>query len=159
MLGHGAPLALLLFFLFPRIEGPLWGMPGDAAGALRPVRDSMAPGTWRTWRSRRAGLPGPFFGRAPPQEQLYWRGPVLGDYDGRTWTRRAARPGDGATCRSLSSRGKGVGYEVTLEPNNSRWLFALEMPRACRTGRQRRQRVGEFELTAARRSTSGCATT
>jgi transglutaminase-like putative cysteine protease len=31
---------------------------------------------------------------------------------------------------SLSVGGKPLAYEVTLEPSNTRWLFALEMPRA-----------------------------
>ena len=36
---------LALFFLFPRIEGPLWGMPGDADSARSGLSETMAPGT------------------------------------------------------------------------------------------------------------------
>src|SRR5204863_1586184 len=30
LLGHAAPAALVLFVLFPRVQGPLWGLPQDA---------------------------------------------------------------------------------------------------------------------------------
>ncbi|MDB5745861.1 MAG: transglutaminase [Massilia sp.] len=157
LLGLAAPLALALFFLFPRIEGPLWGMPGDANSARSGLSETMAPGTM----ANLAQSPEPAFrvrfdGAPPPQEQLYWRGPVLGDYDGRTWTRVKAAtdpaPGPASTPAqlALSVSGKPVGYEVTLEPSHSRWLFALEMPqRLPGLDGNIAQVSSEFELTTA----------
>jgi transglutaminase-like putative cysteine protease len=70
-----------------------------------------------------------FDGPVPPQAQLYWRGPVLGAYDGQTWTRvRPQHRGRERQPPALTLRGQPVRYQVTLEPSNTRWLFALEMP-------------------------------
>ena len=33
-----------------------------------------------------------FDGTPPPAEDLYWRGPVLNSFDGRTWLRQAYTP-------------------------------------------------------------------
>ncbi|MEX0914618.1 MAG: DUF3488 and transglutaminase-like domain-containing protein, partial [Wenzhouxiangellaceae bacterium] len=67
-----------------------------------------------------------FDGPPPPRSALYWRGPVLWRFDGRTWRRnfysnrppeRVPRPGPGAFA-----------YSVQLEPSERRWLFALDYP-------------------------------
>jgi transglutaminase-like putative cysteine protease len=52
--------------------------------------------------------------------QLYWRGPVLWDYDGATWT-----PARGLTSAPPEATGLGrrIDYSVTLEPHGQRWLF------------------------------------
>jgi transglutaminase-like putative cysteine protease len=131
LLGLALPLAGAAFVLFPRIEGPLWGMPDDAHGARTGLSDTMSPGQMSNLaQSEDVAFRVKFDGPVPPQPQLYWRGPVLGSYDGRTWRRvrpsRHARP----QPLSLSVGGQPVGYQVTLEPSNTRWLFALEMPRA-----------------------------
>jgi len=131
LLGLALPLAGAAFFLFPRIEGPLWGMPDDAHAARTGLSDTMAPGQMSNLaQSEDVAFRVKFDGPVPPQPQLYWRGPVLGRYDGRTWSRvrpsRFVRP----QPLALSVGGTPVGYEVTLEPSNTRWLFALEMPRA-----------------------------
>ena len=64
-------------------------------------------------------------GKVPPRDQMYWRGPVLWDFDGRTWT-------PGSTVLSIaprfSEKGQAVEYGVTLEPHNKTWLFALDVP-------------------------------
>jgi hypothetical protein len=44
MVGLAAPLALVMFVGFPRIQGPLWGMPGDANQGRTGLSESMAPG-------------------------------------------------------------------------------------------------------------------
>jgi transglutaminase-like putative cysteine protease len=152
LLGMAAPLALLLFFLFPRIEGPLWGMPGDATGPRTGLSETMAPGTMANLaQSHEPAFRVRFEGSIPAPQQLYWRGPVLGAYDGRTWsrigTRTRQRP---AQQLALIVAGQPVGYEVTLEPSSTRWLFALEMPqRLPELDGNSAQVSSEFELTAA----------
>src|SRR5204862_3176699 len=61
----------------------------------------------------------------PSRAQLYWRGPVLSDFDGVAW-----RVGLPQLRRNMSveAAGSPVDYEVTLEPHNRNWMFALEMP-------------------------------
>ena len=119
------PLTLLLFILFPRVQGPLWGMPQDAYSSSG-LSDSMSPGTLsRLSLSQAVAFRVSFKGTTPSHEQMYWRGPILWDYDGVTWT-------SGISIRSklptLDQTGNPVDYTVTLEPHNKRWLFALDMP-------------------------------
>ena len=134
VLGLALPLAGAAFVLFPRIEGPLWGMPDASHSAQSGLSDTMAPGQMSNLaQSEDVAFRVKFDGPVPAQPQLYWRGPVLGSYDGRTWTR--VRPSSTSQHSrpkplSLSVGGTPVGYQVTLEPSNTRWLFALEMPRA-----------------------------
>jgi transglutaminase-like putative cysteine protease len=153
LLALASPLALALFFLFPRIEGPLWGMPDDAHSARSGLSETMAPGTMaHLAQSGETAFRVRFDDAPPPQEQMYWRGPVLVDYDGRTWTRAAAAPSRApeVDTLSLSVSGKPAGYEVTLEPSNSRWLFALEMPQQLPgLDGNSAQVSSEFELTTA----------
>src|SRR3970040_3083386 len=45
LLAHAAPAALALFLLFPRVQGPLWGLPQDAYAAMSGLSETMSPGT------------------------------------------------------------------------------------------------------------------
>jgi transglutaminase-like putative cysteine protease len=131
MLVLAMPLALLAFVLFPRIEGPLWGMPEDARGAHSGLSDTMSPGQMSNLaQSEEVAFRVKFDGPVPPQPQLYWRGPVLGNYDGRTWTRVHDPARRRPQPLSISVNGAPLRYQVTMEPSNARWLFALEIPQA-----------------------------
>src|SRR4029077_4429364 len=44
LLAHGVPAAAALFLLFPRVQGPLWGLPQDAYSARTGLSETMAPG-------------------------------------------------------------------------------------------------------------------
>jgi transglutaminase-like putative cysteine protease len=66
-----------------------------------------------------------FEGTPPGPERRYWRGPVLSRFDGRVWRAAAATP---RHPPPLEGRGTALRYQVSLEPHNKRWLFALEMP-------------------------------
>ncbi len=129
MLALATPVALLLFFVFPRIQGPLWGMPGDAAGGKTGLSNTMAPGNLSSLaQSNEPAFRVKFIDPVPAQSKLYWRGVVLGDFDGRTWT-QVHTPGGGAAERiDVTIRGARVRHQVTLEPSSNRWLFALDLP-------------------------------
>src|SRR3981081_1362425 len=43
MLAQAGPVMLLLFFLFPRVQGPLWGMPQDAYSGVNGRSETMSP--------------------------------------------------------------------------------------------------------------------
>ena len=124
-----APLAAVLFVVFPRIQGPLWGMPGDARTGRTGMSDTMAPGTLASLAlSEEVAFRVRFDGAPPPQARLYWRGVVLSQYDGRTWTRiggRIYRRDDAAT--PLHVAGTPLPHEITLEPTEARYLFTLEL--------------------------------
>ena len=138
LLLQAIPLTLLLFVLFPRVQGPLWGLPHDAH-ASSGLSDSMSPGTLsKLSLSQAVAFRVNFEGGSPPRDQMYWRGPVLWDFDGLTWKNRdAVSPNKGITANEVTVRNKTpqfdkldrpVDYTVTLEPHNKKWLFALDMP-------------------------------
>jgi transglutaminase-like putative cysteine protease len=125
LLLQAVPLMLVLFLLFPRIQGPLWGLPHDAHAGLSGLSDNMSPGSLNSLiLSDAVAFRAAFRGRIPEAKALYWRGPVLWDYDGRTWT----APRFVFNANELPSGEPTIEYNVTLEPHNKRWLFALEMP-------------------------------
>jgi protein-glutamine gamma-glutamyltransferase len=129
LLAQAAPLMLVLFFLFPRIPGPLWGVPKDAYSAMSGLSDSMEPGNIsKLTLSGATAFRVEFQGKIPSQNQLYWRGPVLWNYDGRSWT--MLNPYSGVAQEKLSARGQPTVYNITLEPHNRRWLLMLDMPSA-----------------------------
>ena len=120
--------ALLLFLLFPRIQGPLWGLPGDAHGARSGMSDSMSPGSVATLaQSDEVAFRVRFLDPAPAHSQLYWRGLVLGDYDGRTWRRLPRLRGVLRPEVHVGARGQPLRHEVTMEASGQRWLFLLEL--------------------------------
>ncbi|MCK9199673.1 MAG: DUF3488 and DUF4129 domain-containing transglutaminase family protein [Gallionella sp.] len=125
LLLQALPLTLVLFVLFPRVQGPLWGLPQDAF-ASSGLSDNMAPGSIsRLSLSDEVAFRVVYAGPPPRREQMYWRGPVLWLFDGRTWT-------PGRTARTIAPEftnlAQPIDYSVTLEPHNKTWLFALDVP-------------------------------
>jgi transglutaminase-like putative cysteine protease len=129
LLAQAAPVMLILFFLFPRIQGPLWGLPQDAYSAVTGLSDSMSPGLIsRLSQSDAIAFRVKFEEDTPPRPQLYWRGPVFWHFDGRTWRPGEFRGfGQSKSQLQFEASGKPYDYEVTLEPHNQHWLFALEL--------------------------------
>ncbi len=124
MLAQGIPLAAMLFLLFPRVAGPLWGVPADHA-ANSGLSDHMAPGGISELAlSDAVAFRVDFDGPVPPPWLRYWRGPVLSNFDGREWTMSPQRS-SGTFTRA---EGRSVIYTVTLEPHWKPWLFALDLP-------------------------------
>lgn len=123
LLAHALPAALALFLFFPRVEGPLWGMPRDAYSGLTGLSETMSPGNLSSLaQSDAIAFRVSFEGETPPPAARYWRGPVLWDFDGRTW-----RMAQAIFPRFAPPEGEGVyRYSVVLEPHNHGWLFALE---------------------------------
>ncbi len=126
LLLQALPLALFLFLLFPRLHGPLWGLPQQGI-ARTGLSDRMSPGDFgRLILSDEIAFRVEFTGTNPESSALYWRGPVLWDYDGRTWLTRGPIPRD-----PLEGVGRGptLRYTITLEPHHQRWLFLLGLPK------------------------------
>ncbi|MFH1044027.1 MAG: DUF3488 and transglutaminase-like domain-containing protein [Pseudomonadota bacterium] len=125
LLAQAAPVMLILFFLFPRIQGPLWGLPQDAYSGVTGLSDSMSPGAIsRLSQSEAIAFRVKFQKDAPARPQLYWRGPVFWHFDGRTWRAGDVRP---FGQLKFEAGGEPYDYEMTLEPHNHNWLFALEL--------------------------------
>ena len=119
------PLAVLLFLFFPRLSGAFWAIPRGGE-ALTGLSDTMSPGSIvKLVASYDPAFRVQFAARAPPAEELYWRGPVLHDFDGHTW-RRAS--GAFHLRQRLQYLGTPYRYRVALEPTRQRWWFALDTP-------------------------------
>jgi transglutaminase-like putative cysteine protease len=127
LLLQALPFMLLLFLLFPRVQGPLWGIPQDRFSAVSGLSDTMAPGSIaQLSQSDAIAFRVKFEGAVPPQSQLYWRGPVMPSFDGRSW--RVVQTLGAYPAVPYPVSGATIDYEVTLEPHGKFWLFALEMP-------------------------------
>jgi protein-glutamine gamma-glutamyltransferase len=145
LLAQGVPVMVCLFFLFPRVQGPLWGMPVDALSATTGLSDSMAPGNISFLsQSDAIAFRAKFDGEPPERKRLYWRGPVFWHFDGRTW-----RAGDVALSRSAQFQpaGQPLFYTVTVEPHDRSWLFALDLPSKTPPNVQA---TADFQLLARR---------
>ena len=123
----GAPIMALLFVLFPRLA-PLWGIPSDAMSGRSGLSSTMQIGNIASLvLDSSIAMRIKFEGRAPPQPDLYFRGPVLSSFDGREW--RPLPPGLSQRMPPSSGlvvSGTAVNYEVTLEPNNRPWIFVMD---------------------------------
>ena len=126
MLAKALPLMVIVYLLFPRISGTLWGLPADAHGGLTGMPDMIQPGSIRSLsESSEIAFRVRFDGAPPPSRELYWRGLVLTETDGHGWRRGTVRPGKEVSFVPLAGA---VRYEVTLEPSNKPWLLALDLP-------------------------------
>ncbi|HEU5398553.1 MAG TPA: transglutaminaseTgpA domain-containing protein [Gammaproteobacteria bacterium] len=120
------PLAAVLFLLFPRISGPLWGFAAQKHSGVTGLSGSMSPGDLSELaQSDDIAFRVRFDGAAPPPSALYWRAMVLHYYDGKTWS-----SGNLPWRRQLQvdARNQPIGYQVTLEPTNLSVLYALDLP-------------------------------
>jgi transglutaminase-like putative cysteine protease len=119
------PLAIVLFVLFPRLPGALWTVPRSDE-AVTGLSDSMSPGSVSELiASYEVAFRARFDGSPPPPEERYWRGPVLHEFDGYTWTRSLYVA---TSKQSLQYLGHEYHYQISLEPTSQRFWFALDTP-------------------------------
>lgn len=122
MLLQALPLAVALFLLFPRLPGQFWAVPARG-GATSGLSDTLSPGDVSELSlSDATAFRVKFDGQPPPPSQRYWRGPVLHDFDGRTWRRSQGF----YPQQPITATGPAYSYRVTLEPHNRRWVFGLD---------------------------------
>ena len=132
LLAIGLPLALSVFWLFPRLASPMWGVP-ERALARPGLSDRMTPGEWLDlMNDESVALRARFFGATPSPSQMYWRGPVLWDFDGRHWTR--PRWHEGLAPAETRAGAIHWDYELEIEPTDRRQLVALDLPLAAPAG-------------------------
>lgn len=126
LLVQAAPVMVVLFLFFPRIQGPLWALPHRSGSGVTGLSDTMSPGSVSNLSlSDAVAFRVEFETTPPPPSSLYWRGPVMWDFDGRTW-RVGER--DGTSTRGLRSSSRMLRYTVTLEPHEMRWMFGIDLP-------------------------------
>lgn len=128
LLAVALPIALVMFLFFPRWGGPLWGVPETSLDAKSGLSDSMSPGSIQgLFMDDSPAFRADFSTTTPPPSQLYWRGPVFWDFDGREWKgtfySRNLPPESQPTAMPGSEH-----YQVQMEPTEQHWMFALDYP-------------------------------
>ena len=122
MLLQSLPLAIALFLFFPRLPGQFWSVPGRETASTG-IDDEMSPGDVSELSlSSATAFRVHFDGDLPPPRERYWRGPVLHDFDGRTWRRL----NQFLPQQAVITSGPTYRYTITQEPNNRAWIFGLE---------------------------------
>lgn len=128
------PLALVLFLFFPRLASPLWGLPENAMEQTTGLGDQMSPGRLsELLTDDRTAMRALFNNITPTQDEMYWRGPVLNHFDGRTWTRDLIHPERNIKLNdtkppNANFLGEAITYQLTIEPNQARYIPALDIP-------------------------------
>ncbi|HRK40051.1 MAG TPA: DUF3488 and transglutaminase-like domain-containing protein [Burkholderiaceae bacterium] len=130
----GAPIMVVLFLLFPRIA-PLWGVPADGTTGRTGLSSNMQVGNVASLAEDRSiAFRLRFDGEPPHPSQMYFRGPVLGQFDGREWRMNPPRLGEVFSTAdpnrrpgNLSVQGEPIDYEVTLEPSKQPWVMVLDV--------------------------------
>jgi len=126
LLLQSIPLMVAFFVIFPRATGPLWALPQDSRSGASGLSETMTPGNISNLiKSDAIAFRVQFEGDRPPFSKLYWRGPVMTEFDGATWSVPAIAPAGGLKYSRSAGR---VDYTVTLEPHNKTWVFALDVP-------------------------------
>jgi transglutaminase-like putative cysteine protease len=123
MLLQALPIAVLMFLFFPRLPGQFWALPAQEK-AMTGLSDTMSPGDVSELSvSGKLAFRVKFDDNVlPPPRERYWRGPVLHDFDGRTWRRTRY----GFVERPLVATGPTYRYRVVIEPHNRNWVFSLD---------------------------------
>ncbi|HSD39712.1 MAG TPA: DUF3488 and transglutaminase-like domain-containing protein [Rhodocyclaceae bacterium] len=133
LLAQGVPLMLAMFVLFPRVDGPLWGLPIDADSGKTGLSDHMTMGSISNLiPSGEIAFRASFQGEIPRPADRYWRGPVLTRFDGTDWKQISSFP---AARPFPQPAGRAWQYTMTMEAHDQRWLLALDFPTASESGR------------------------
>lgn len=127
LLGAAVPAMLVMFVLFPRLGGPLWGIGLGSKGSMTGMSDEISLGSIsQLSQSNATAFRVKFDQSLPPPEQRYWRGVVLWRADGDNW--RAGQSLASGEVPLLAVDDAPLTYEVTLEPTQRTWLFVLDLP-------------------------------
>jgi len=122
------PIMLLLFVLFPRLNGPLWGFDKNVNIAVTGISGQITPGSISKLSQSSATAFRVTFDSPddlPASNQRYWRGPVMVETDGISW--HSNKDPEPAEIKYQSS-GAPVHYQITMEASRRHWLFALDLP-------------------------------
>jgi transglutaminase-like putative cysteine protease len=129
LLAQAAPLVVLLFLLFPRINT---GFPlgfRDLRSASSGFSDRLSPGSIAALANSsdiafRAEFPG---SKTPPPGPMYWRGLVMWHCDSMEWRAPYKMASISRSTRQFP-RGNTIRQRITLAPHGARWMFALDRP-------------------------------
>lgn len=120
-----APVAVVLFLVFPRLPQGLLGYQALEQGGG--FGNTMAPGSLSAYAlDNILDFRVRFHGAATPRQLQYWRAKTLSVFDGRAWREMEQWP----LKSPPQVPGEGVGYTILLEPRTDRVLPVLDTVRA-----------------------------
>jgi transglutaminase-like putative cysteine protease len=146
------PLMVISFVLFPRMIGPLWAMPKDSSNAVSGIADTINPGLISNLAlSKKIAFRARFQDKTPAQKNLYWRGPVFWNTDGRQWKLSPSK-----TIKDIASDmpvDSIYNYSIIMEPHQQFWLYGLDSPISAPKGirlTEDHQLINKVKLTRSR---------
>jgi transglutaminase-like putative cysteine protease len=139
LLVQAAPLIIVLFLLFPRINTGLRFDLRTIRSANSGFSDRLSPGSIAALANSaeiafRAEFPDT---KIRPPGPMYWRGVVMWHCQGMEWRAPSAPPSisrsfdtaaGGGRALPVQSRGNTIRQRITLAPHGARWIFALDRP-------------------------------
>jgi transglutaminase-like putative cysteine protease len=129
ILAQAAPLVLLLFLLFPRINTGFRFEIRDLRSAASGFSDRLSPGSIASLANSseiafRAEFPDR---KIRPPGPMYWRGIVMWHCEGMEW-RAPYAPAPRSDSSTQSPGDKAIRQRITIAPHGARWMFALDRP-------------------------------
>lgn len=120
------PVALALFFIFPRFVFP-WAARANHSRSTMGFSENLNPGnSAELVENDRLIFRARFSAEQPPVHTLYWRGGVLSESHGLSWTTHPPERKQTPSKFIESDRSKRLAYDIFLEPGTSNFIFALE---------------------------------
>ena len=128
LLAQAAPLIVLLFLLFPRINTG-FRFEIDLRSAAFGFSDRLSPGSIASLTNSpdiafRADFPDR---KTRPPGPMYWRGAVMWHCEGMEW-RAPYAPAARRVSSTQSPGDKAIRQRITIAPHGGRWMFALDRP-------------------------------
>ncbi len=138
----GTPVMVTLFVLFPRVD-PLWSMPSDEKRGKTGLSDALEVGDITSLAlSEEIAFRVRFDGDRPPGSAMYFRGPVMSEFDGRRWEIETRRLGAAdSQSPTFETDGPAIAYEVLLEGNGFPWVLTLDLATQAPTGLRQTPRL------------------
>jgi protein-glutamine gamma-glutamyltransferase len=129
LLVQAAPLVVLFFILFPRINTALRFEFRALRSASSGFSDRLSPGSIAALANSsniafRAEFPG---SKTRPPGPMYWRGVVMWHCDGLEW-RAASEVASIFRSTRQPPSGNTIKQRITLAPHGAHWMFALDRP-------------------------------
>ena len=134
LLAQAAPLVVLFFLLFPRINAGFRLWISDPHLATTGFSDRLSPGGIAALANStniafRAEFPDH---RTSPPGPMYWRGLVMWHCEGMEWRAPYAPASISGSGHPASD--KTIRQRITIAPHGARWMFALDHPFGISSG-------------------------
>ena len=124
LLVKSLPLALLLFFVLPRL-GPLWTLSIPTQSGVVGLSDSMSPGSIASLgENDKLAFRVKLLDGELPMNQRYWRAFTLSEFDGESWQQGSGYQAD-FVAEPFGETSQVIRYEVMIEPHEKQWLFSV----------------------------------